>query len=198
MEKYDSIVKRVDEIEYKYGISYAAPDGRLFKGLLRGFTLLFAYTMAIHLIILLGYIGSGQGVGMLVSLILINAAMIAGFVFLRTKLKIAGMAASFAAAVYAIVYFAPFFADISGFAGYRLSYYWRHFIPLALMAAFLIGMFIIALRYRLIKRYAYNKLVENLYAEYHAKWNDLTDEEWNYFLKTYDPRESRKKEKIDE
>lgn len=196
MKKYESILKRVDEIEEKYGIKYAGPKSRLFTGLRAGYTIVFIYTLGINLILLLGMLmmreNGNVNKNLTVSVAVCTVLIVAGFVLLQTRFLITGAVLSIIPSFYSIFMFSPFMTDSLGFFGYKPAFYVRHFIPLLLMLILLVLMLVIVVRYRVKKDRAYKRITENLYIEYHSKDDNISDEQWEEFLANYDPRAVRK------
>ncbi len=201
MKKYESIMKRVREVEEKHGIKYARPDGKLYKGLKISYTLVFIYTLFINLMFIAGMllVHSGNDSMASVKNYVINAAVCSGvliiaFIFMCIKkLRVVGLIASIVPLPFMAIFFGVALKDDLGFLGFKLSYYWRHLGPAVIMFIFIAVMLIIALRaaYKTNKRYKH--IVNNLYATYHSDLegegeNALTEEQWEEFLKNYDPR----------
>jgi hypothetical protein len=80
--------------------------------------------------------------------------------------------------------------------GINTAFWWRHFVPLALSLFFIVWMLIIKFRQQHRLKIAYNNMVSRIYETY--KREDINEEEWEEFLKNYDPRaeeEKRRREK---
>lgn len=203
MKKYDSIMKRVRAVEEKYGIKYASPDGRLFKGSKIIYTLIWAYTLVINLMFLAGMLLVHSGTDNMASVknYIINAAvctavLIVGFVLMCTKIKLAGIITSIVPLPFMAVFFGAALKDDFGFMGFKLSYYWRHLAPAAVMLILLVIMLVVILRYTFKTNAQYKRIVDNLYATYHVGGDaaDMTEEQWEEFLKNYDPRNNYNKQ----
>jgi hypothetical protein len=83
--------------------------------------------------------------------------------------------------------------------GINTAFWWRHFVPLALSLFFIVWMLIIKFRQQHRLKIAYNNMVSRIYETY--KREDINEEEWEEFLKNYDPRaeeEKRRREKKNE
>lgn len=205
MKKYESIMKRVRFIEEKYGIVYAKPGGKLFTTLKVIHTVAFIYTLGINLLFLAGmllmYAGSDNFAQMQNSLITVTACtavLIAGFVFLCTRLKMTGTVMSLISLPLMLLTFASSLKDDLGFMGYKASFYWRHFAPIAVMAVMLVWMLVIAARAKYKTDKQYKKIISNLYLMYNTAVTangenaGITDEQWDEFLRNYDPRDIKK------
>lgn len=80
--------------------------------------------------------------------------------------------------------------------GINTAFWWRHFVPLILSLFFIVWMLIIKFRQQHRLKVAYNNMVSRIYETY--KRDDINEEEWEEFLKNYDPRaeeEKRRREK---
>ena len=80
--------------------------------------------------------------------------------------------------------------------GINTAFWWRHFVPLALSLFFIVWMLIIKFRQQYRLKVAYNNMVNRIYTTYRRE--DINEEEWEEFLKNYDPRaeeEKRRREK---
>lgn len=202
MKKYESILSRVDQIEEKYGIKYAKPTGKLFKGIRVFYTLAWIYTLGINLLCFLGYLLhlsinrqniDVQSVHNGLWLIgICTGLLIVGFVLMCTRLKWLGLGISVPPVPFLAVYFAQELKDDFGFMGLKPGYYWKHFAPLALMFLLLMWMLIIYVRYVYKRNSQYKRVTENLYNTYHSAIDDesseITEEQWEHFLENYDPR----------
>ena len=77
--------------------------------------------------------------------------------------------------------------DSLGLFGYKYSFYWRHSVPLALIAVFAIWLSVLALRANIKTKKQYRKITENLYNQYHISEENeqLSEEEWQEFIENY-------------
>lgn len=195
-------MNRVDQIEEKYGIKYAKPTGKLFVGLRVFYTLAWIYTLGINLLCFAGYMLhlsinrqniDVQSVHNGLWLIgICTGLLIVGFVLMCTRLKWLGLGISIPPVPFLAVYFAQELKDDFGFMGLKAGYYWKHFAPLVLMFILLAWMLIIYVRYVYKKNAQYKRVTENLYNTYHSAIDDetseISEEQWEHFLKNYDPR----------
>lgn len=201
MKKHESIMRRVRYVEEKYGIKYARPDGKLYKFLNIIYILAWIYTLGINLLSVAGMLllyfdaNANDFLNMVVTASVCTAVLIIGFIFMCTRLKLAGIVASIVPIPVLAVSFGVISRDEfgAGFLGFKGIYYWRHLIPLALMLIMLVCMLVIYLRSEYKTNKLYNKIVENLYATYNTVDEDgtsrLTEEQWEKFLMDYDPRD---------
>ena len=117
--------------------------------------------------------------------------IIVGAILCKFKLHIYGCVVTVAPAVYSIFYFMHKLTDAGGVVGLSPKFYWRHLAPLALIILCIIVMTVIAERAKFKLRKQYKKVTENLYNMYNvslAEGGAPTDEQWDEFLKVYDPR----------
>ena len=206
MKKYESIMKRVRFIEDKYGIKYAKVDGKLFSGLKVCFTLSFIWAMIMNLLLLAGvWLQTSSNIELsnefknaIITISVCSIVLILGFTLVCTKLKISGAIVSIASLPMMLISFAGLLKDDLGFLGFKLSFYWRHFAPIVLMAIFATSMIIIAVREKYKTNKQYKKIIDNLYKTYSTSINTdgekagITDDQWEEFLKNYDPRDQKK------
>ena len=86
--------------------------------------------------------------------------------------------------------------DSLGVMGFKPSFYWRHLIPLAVLAVIMIVMSAIALRAKIKTEKQYKRITENLYEIYNINIAEngetVTDEQWTAFLEAYDPTNYKK------
>lgn len=196
MKYYQGILDRVRILEHKNAIFYAKTDGKLYKALKWLYILAFAYggfnVLAFVLGVMIKYGGhlSDFTIELLtpgISLIL----MLAGFVLLLKKVHIVATALNSIPSCVMIFFFRnrlidEFSADNSVFP----QYYWRHLVPLLLIILLSMWMCGIALRAEYKTKTLYIKVTENLYNLYKVNvesGEELTEEEWDTFLKKYDP-----------
>ncbi len=198
MKKYSGILERVRQIEYKYGISYAKPDGSLYKTLKVLYLLIGIYTLFINAVFMLScYINmqkENMNVksirGIFITVLVLTVLLILGYVLNHFKQYLLGAIASIASIVSCAVVFGKELFDSTGFLGMNNIYYWRHFIPLFLMFVFMICLTVIALRAQIKTNTLYKKVVANLYASYsieNGSENEISEEVWEEFLKNYNP-----------
>ena len=123
--------------------------------------------------------------------------LIAGFILNRVRLYIAGGVVTVAPAVYSALYFMHNLTDSNGMVGLNIKFYWRHLIPLALIVLTIVWLTVIAVRAKVKLQKQYKKVTENLFNMYNVSIADGTlpsDEQWDDFLKSYDPRIDYKKQ----
>ena len=202
MKKYDGVLQKVRLVEQKNGIKYAKPFGALYKGLKIGYTVAGVWAVFMNLMYILGfllvYMGTENFSGVLNSVITVGvctALIILGYVLNCCKLYLAGGIISVVPTVFLIPLFALSLADGLGFLGYKLSFYWRHFIPLVLMIVLMVWLTVLAVRARVKTERQYKRVTENLFNMYNVSDGDtsaMTAEQWDEFLKNYDPSDYKK------
>ncbi len=189
MKMYDNILQKVRLYEEKRGIIYAKTDGKLYKGLKVFYVLLFAYTMVMNTLFLLGAFLSDsvfKTLGNSVYTVLgLSAVLIASLVIVRFKNKlwanIAFLMLNIISCVGLGFTFGILLQDVIGF---KASFYWRHLVPLCLMVILSVALTVVALRAVLKIRKTYKKIIENIYTTYKAsEETDLSDEQWEEVLK---------------
>ena len=195
--KYN-VLKRVRQVEEKNGIKYAKTDGKLYGTLKVLYTIIFAYTLAINSLFILSnfivYYGNENFNSVKVSLVTVTIAtllLIAAFVIMRFKNKVWANYASgitnLLVAVLLVLTFANLMQDSLGLFGYVYSFYWRHAVPLLLIAVFAVWLSVIAIRANIKTDKQYKKVMENIYAQYNlsAENEQLSEEQWEEFLENY-------------
>lgn len=199
MKMQESVLRRVRMIEEKNGIKYAKTDGKLYKTLRVLYIITFAYTMAINLLFIAGMLLVYGGTdnfknvaNSLISVCICTAVIIAGFVLSFFRFKFAAGVMSIAPEIFLIPVFGAVMKDDLGFMGFTASFFWRHFAPLALLVILMTATTVIAVRARIKTEKQYKKVTENLYKLYQSTGGDISDDQWEEFLKEYDPTDYKK------
>ncbi|MEE1239721.1 MAG: hypothetical protein UHO61_07345 [Acutalibacteraceae bacterium] len=199
MKMQESVLRRVRTVEEKNGIKYARTDGALYKTLRVLYFFAFAYTLIINLLYMLGMVIAYGGTedfkyvaNSFISVCVCTAVMVVGLVLSFFRFKIAAGIISIAPEIFLITVFGSRLRDDIGFLGFSTSFYWRHFIPLALLVILMIVTTVIAVRARIKTEKQYKKVTDNLYELYKANFTDVTDEQWEEFLNNYDPTDYKK------
>ena len=205
MKMQESVLARVRMVEEKNGIKYAKPGGRLHKVMRVLYTLLFAYTMGINLIFIAGMFMLHYGTDnfknftdTLITVCVCTGLIIAGYVLSFFRFKLIAGIISIVPEIFLIVTFGAVMKDTLGFMGFIPSFFWRHFIPLALMIITMSVAVFIAVRARIKTEKQYKKVMDNLYRIYNENGGDITDDQWDNFLKEYDPTDYTKLFKANE
>lgn len=205
MKMQESILRRVRAVEEKNGIKYAETDGRLYKTLRVFYIILFAYTTAVNLLYIAGmtyvYLGTDNFknvVNSIVTVSICTALIAVGFVLSFFRFKLAAGIISIVPEIFLIPVFGIALSDSLGFLGFKASFYWRHFAPLALLVILMIFTTVIAVRARIKTEKQYKKVTDNLYKLYRQNGNDISDEQWEQFLNNYDPTDYKKLLKAEE
>lgn len=205
MKMQESILRRVRAVEEKNGIKYAKTDGRLYKTLRVFYIILFAYTTAVNLLYIVGmtfvYLGTDNFknvVNSIVTVSICTALIAVGFVLSFFRFKLAAGIISIVPEIFLIPVFGIALSDSLGFLGFKASFYWRHFAPLALLVILMIFTTVIAVRARIKTEKQYKKVTDNLYKLYRQNGNDISDEQWEQFLNNYDPTDYKKLFKAEE
>lgn len=198
MEYKYNLLKRVRQVEEKNGIKYAKTDGRLYGTLKVLYTIVFAYTLAINVLFILSnsivYYGNEKFNSVKVPLVTVTIAtllLIVAFVIMRFKNKVWSNCVSgitnLLVAVLLVLTFANLMEDSTGLFGYVYSFYWRHAVPLLLLAIFAVCLTVIAVRANIKTDKQYKKVMENIYAQYNlsAENEQLSEEQWEEFLENY-------------
>lgn len=208
MKKYEGVLKRVRMLEEKNGIKYAKADGKLYGTLKVLYTIVGVWALLMNLFFILGFLLQYTGTDSMskaLNYIWISTAgtvlMIAGYVLSCCKFYLTGGILSVLSELLLIPFFGSILKDSIGFLGFKTSFYWRHFAPLALMLIFMVWMTVIAVKARVKTNRMYKKVCENLYNMYNvsvANGDIITDEQWDEFLADYDPNDYKKQFKKQE
>ena len=189
MKMYDNILQKVRLYEEKRGIVYAKTDGKLYKGLKVFYVLLFAYTMVMNLLFLLGVVLSETTFNALKNSVYtvlgLSIMLVVALVVMRFKNTVWANVLSAVLNILSCVglglTFGILLQDVIGF---KSSFYWRHLVPLCLMVIVTLAISFVALRAVFKTRKTYKKIVENIYTTYKASEDTtLSDEEWEEVLK---------------
>lgn len=186
-------------IEEKNGIKYAKTDGRLYKTLRVFYIIVFAYTMVINLLYIAGmaFVHGGTDAfkdiaNSFISVCICTGLMIAGFVLSFFRFKLVAGIISVVPEIFLIPVFGVELRDSLGFMGFKISFYWRHLVPLAILIILMIATTVIAVRAKVKTEKQYKKVTDNLYKQYKESGADLSDEQWEEFLANYDPNDYKK------
>ncbi len=191
MKLYDNILEKVRVYEEKWGITYAKPDGKLYKFVMAFYMLTLIFTTAMNVFFALGVsmsetLLSTMQAQLYTSLILI-VTLIAAIVLTKFKNSIIATISSFVintlSCVGLLLTFAPLLENEIG--TFKASFYWRHLVPLCILLLANFGVNFIALRADLKIRKTYKKIVDNAYANYNIGIEEdrLSSDEWNEILK---------------
>lgn len=194
MKKYDGVMQRVRIIEEKYGIKYAKADGKAYNTFKVIYIIAAVWSLIMNLLFTLGMLFTYGGTDKmsevstpLITVGICTAAIIIGFVLSHFKLYLPAGILSLLGCVFTVLVYMPLQRDSLGLFGFVYSFYWRHLGPNVIMAFCMIVMTVIAVRARVKTDRQYKKVTENLFAQY--KTQDITDEQWDEFLKNYTPYE---------
>lgn len=207
MKKYDNILKRVEAYEKKCEITYAKTDGKLFFYLKIFLTISFLYMFFINIMTSLSLFLRAASLEKytimpkqpLITFTVITCLSVFFLIltyFKNNWIKLGATACLLASNIYFI--FPLYSISNNGLGFFKLisDFYWRHFAPFALILIFTIWMIIIIIRQEYRINFRYNTIVNNLYQAYkndpNANFSALSEEEWNEFLKNYDPTNMRK------
>jgi len=217
MKKYDGVVLRAEMLEYKKGIEYAKPQGRLYKWLRGLYTLVFVYTFFINLFFVCGMLlnidagirtFSDVSQNVLTVSIATVIALVAVVLMYCKQYVVSGVLGALSLPVTLFV-FAPLLKEdmypIEGWFGYKESFFWRHFIPVAVLVFFAVFMTVIVIRAKVLFGRTYKKVCDDLFEKYKSELGEdeiTTEEGWEKYLSNYRPSEyktdkkSKKRSKI--
>ena len=204
MKKYDGVVLRAEMLEYKKGIEYAKPQGRLYKWLRGLYTLVFVYTFFINLFFVCGMLlnidagirtFSDVSQNVLTVSIATVIALVAVVLMYCKQYVVSGVLGALSLPVTLFV-FAPLLKEdmypIEGWFGYKESFFWRHFIPVAVLVFFAVFMTVIVIRAKVLFGRTYKKVCDDLFEKYKSELGEAeitTEEGWEKYLSNYRPSE---------
>lgn len=209
MKYISNIADRVRAAENRAAIIYARTDGKLYKWL----RWLYIFSMFISVVMSLLYIGgrashlheitslklqilSSADIEIVKTSILTigicTLVWIIAVILLIFKAEIVSCLMTIASGIVSCATLIAASKDTSQFnQGINENFWYRHFIPFILAAFFIIWLLIIKLRAEFNFRRAYINMVNRIYAQYHTE--DLSEADWESFLKNYDPRAEEEK-----
>ena len=196
MKKYESVLKRVDFIENKFGIYYAKTDGLLYKSLKFIFSLAFIYSFAINVISIAGtalWISEGDYIAdfqnFLIAVSIFAMISLVGAILVWCKVDITGTAVSFSSAPFLLFIFGKKLVDSVGIGPFKASFYWRHAIPLGILLVVSLWMLIIAVRAHIKRNKRYKQILKQVYEIFKLENPDnISHDDWEEFVEKYDPR----------
>lgn len=203
MKKHANIALRAQQLEKKHGVYYHTADGKLFKYLRLSVLLVYIYKLLMNLIYIAGafFMLSAENmsinVGVMTAVCASTAVMIAGAVAIYLKsllFKFAGLVGLLVAQPMQLAAFAQVMRNGNAI---RSQFYWMHLIPAVIILLLSAWMLYIIIHAEHIKNFYYKKVVSNLYAAHHSSLagdgsQGVSDEEWEEFLKNYDPSDYKK------
>ncbi len=214
MKYISNISDRVRFAENRAAVIYAKTDGKLYKWL----KILYVLSMLLSVIMSLLYVGarasrlyeikklaldilSTENIEKVkTSIITVGicaAVWIIAVIIVKFKAEILSALLTISAGTVSCAFLINASQGTAQFnEGINDNFWYRHFIPFILAVFFIIWMVIIKLRAELKFRRAYLNMVNRIYEQYHNE--DLSEDQWESFLKTYDPRaeeEKRRREK---
>lgn len=199
MKYYDGVLERVRKIEEKNAIIYARPDGILYKWVKIIYIVAWAYGIFNIAAYLLGIVFSYSEhlkdfAGDIIPAAICLVLFVAGLVVLLKKQYIVGAALNIVPATVAIFFFRVRLMDDLSVDTVFAKYYWRHLAPMLIIIFLVCWMAIIAVRARVKTKNQYIRVTENLYNLYKvnvAEGHEISAEQWDEFLKRYDPTDYR-------
>ena len=201
---YEGVLKRVRQLEEKNGIKYAKTDGKLFTTLKVINVISFIWAMVMNLLYVAGCLliysfeeHKEAFYGYVIPIAVCTIAIIVALVFLKFRKYLISGILNVAPSVVMLVLFGSISTDTFGFLGLASWYYWRHFAPLVLIILTAFFMAYIAIRADLKLKKMYKKVTENIFNQY-GDVENLTDEQWDEFLKNYDHDKFRNQIAVEE
>lgn len=219
MKYIKNISNRVYAAEKRAGIVYAKTSGKLYKWL----KCLYILSMLVSVVMSLLYIGgrashlyelkslkleilsSADIEKVQTSIITVGICAVVWLVaaiIIKFKAEIISAVLTVAAGIVSCASLISASQNTAQFnEGINDNFWYRHFIPLFVAVLFITWMVIIKLRQEIRFRRAYTNMTNRIYEQFHSE--DINEEDWEAFLKNYDPRfeeekRRRKKKGIEE
>lgn len=195
MKKYESVIKRVNDLEYKNGIRYAKVTGSLYKTLSWLYAILLVWSLLMNVFYVWGiklHLGDTEMLSeiahRLQTVLVLSGVMLAAFIMQKFGEYIISFVATAFSSVSLILLYAGELESSLGLWGYNKAFYWRHLLPLAFVTVFTLWMSVIAIRAKVIFNKEYKKVLFGIYEEYktHIAADDFKDTEWVEFITNYD------------
>ena len=191
MKRNPLILSRVEQYEYKKGITYTKTDGKLFCTLKIFLSIFFAWAIIMNLLSVLSW---GMRIGhdsfnsvsnAFYTSLFCSILSILGYVLIFTKIKIIGTAVSIITSIFTIITYAPLLEDATTKLGYKTIYFTRHFIPHAMIILLSVAILVIIITEFYKFNSTYKKIEKNLYDEF-IKNNPIenSDIAWEDYLNT--------------
>ena len=184
-------MNRVEQYEYKKGISYLKTDGKFYLTLKVLISIFFVWAISMNMLAVLSWgirIGNESFkhvANAFFTLLTCGILSIIGFVFIFTKLKVAGLIISIFTSIFTVITYAPLLQDGTVILGYKTIYFTRHFIPYAMVTILSILMFVVVLIEYFKYNTNYKRIEKNLYTEYSLmRENENLDITWEEYLNT--------------
>ncbi len=214
MKYIKNIVERVEAAEKRAAVIYAKTDGKLYKwlkilyavflclsSLMGFFYCLSRYFKISELDKLNIQIDSFADINAvkqsIVTMLVCSVIWLICAAIIKWKQEIVSAVLFISSATVAMVTLIPASKNTAEFnVGINTAFWWRHFVPMLISLLFIVWMLIIKIRQQYKLKIAYNNMISRIYETY--KREDINEEEWEEFLKNYDPRaeeEKRRREK---
>lgn len=201
MKKYESVVKRVNELEYKNGIVYAKVSGSLYKTLSVLYAILLFWSLIMNVFYVWGiklHLGDTEMLSdtarKLETVLVLSGVMLVAFIIQKFGEYIFSFVGTAFSSIALIMLYAGELESSLGLWGYKKIFYWRHFLPLVFVVIFVLWMSVIAIRAKIKFNSLYKKVLFGIYEEYkkHIADDDFKDSEWVEFITNYDVEEYKK------
>ena len=203
MKKNENILQRLHTKEAKAGIRRTGVDGLAGKAAKAVYIISFIYAMIMHLLYIFGMLlqlsaqtgnlnNAKNGSILVVSL---TICLTAGFILLLKRKFTTALCLSALPSVILIITFAQQMQYTIS-EGRIAPFIIRHLIPLSLIIVSAAVYCIIGIHFTISENRAYTAFVDRLYSEHSSNFENLTDGEWEEFLKEYEaPRTKKQKRK---
>lgn len=201
MKYIENIAEKVRTAENRAAVIYAKVDGRLYKWLKILYITAMIITFTMTSMYIIGRINwfEGNSVAMknLVPTFITHGIILilwlASMILVRFKLDYISAVLTVIPGIVGIFDFKNLMTNIDYTSGIHSDFWIRHFVPLAVASFLIIWMAIINIRAKLRFRNAYKLMVNRIYQQFSN--DDINEEEWEEFLKNYDPRAELEKQR---
>ncbi|MBE6732623.1 MAG: hypothetical protein E7561_01330 [Ruminococcaceae bacterium] len=191
MKKNQTIINRVEQYEYKRGITYIKSSGKFFGALKIFFSVFFVWAFIMNFLTVLSWsLKIGTELFKSVSntfytLLFFTALSLLGYIFSLTKLKLIGIFISIFSSIFTVIVYAPLLKDATTTLGYKTIFFTRHLIPhTAIVIVSLMMLLVLVISYFKFTN-LYKKIEKTLYEEYKTKKEtENIDITWEEYLDT--------------
>ncbi len=197
MKMYESVLERVRILEEKNDIVYADTSSGVYKFLKFLFIVDFIYAMVIKSMYFLGIaLDTTPRVYEYVTPAICTGILFVGCVLILLKRQtiayILNIIGFLMTTVSAIILMFEFNNQLQNATEVMVNhkFTWAHLLPLSLLIVFSLPMVVIAVRAEYKTRKMYNKVINDIYSKYSievAKGEDIDEEQWEEFLKEFNP-----------
>lgn len=201
MKYIENIAEKVRTAENRAAVHYAKPDGRLYKYLKISYITAMVITFTMTSMYIIGrlnmFAGNSQAMKNLVPTLITHGIILVSWlvsmILIKFKFDYISAVLTVIPGAVGIFDFKNLMTNVDYVSGIHSDFWIRHFIPLAVASFLIIWMAIINIRAKVRFGNAYKLMVARIYQQFSN--DDINEEEWEEFLKNYDPRAELEKQR---